>query len=212
MVTPQSINTKQLTVSGSSKVQKRRAKILKAAIKAFAEKGFDAASTRVIATNADIEQGHLTYHFPNKELLWRAAADQIFGEMADHVESTMETIDIADPKERTRHGIREIVHYLARTPELFRFLVDAGNRSDDMMRWLVDTHLKPRLNFMIQQGVGSTREIDPALIGHAFFALSGAASFIFAVAPACRRLTGIDPRKKAAIDMHAEFLANLMVP
>ena len=83
MVTPQSTNTKQLTVSGSSKVQRRRAKILKAAIKAFAEKGFDAASTRVIATNADIEQGHLTYHFRNKELLWRAAADQIFGEMAD---------------------------------------------------------------------------------------------------------------------------------
>ena len=91
-------------------------------------------------------------------------------------------------------------------------LVDAGNRSDKMMHHLVDKHLKPRLTFMVERGVGRARDIDPALVGHAFFALSGAVSFIFAVGPACRRLTGIDPRTKKAIDMHAEFLANLMVP
>ena len=40
---------------------------------------------------------------------------------------------------------------------------------------------------------------------HAFYALAGAASLIFAVAPECRQLTGIDPMKKAAVERHAEF-------
>jgi hypothetical protein len=42
--------------------------------------------------------------------------------------------------------------------------------------------------------------------------LAGAASLIFAVGPKCRRLSGLDPRKREAIEAHAEFIANLMVP
>lgn len=72
----QSIEMKMPIIRKTSKGEERRAKILQAAIDIFAEKGFDAASTRLIATTAGIEQGHLTYHLPNKELLWRAAADQ----------------------------------------------------------------------------------------------------------------------------------------
>ncbi len=190
----------------------RREKILRAAIDAFAEKGFDAASTRDIARRSKIEQGLLTYHFPNKLALWRAAADKIFGDLANHIKVTVDRMENPDHRARTRESIREAVRYLAANPALFRFLVDAGNRSDDKMRWLVDKHLKPRFNFMLTQGVASTREIEPALAGHAFFALSGAASLIFAVAPACRRLSGINPQTRAAVDAHAEFLANLMVP
>ena len=190
----------------------RRAKILGAAIEAFSEKGFDAASTRDIARRAGIEQGLLTYHFPNKRALWCAAADAIFDDLAKHIEVTLGTLVTSPPKERARQGVREAVRYLAVNPELFRFLVDAGNRSDEMMRWLVDQHLKPRFDFMLNEGVAKARDIDSSVAGHAFFALCGAASLIFAVAPACRRLTGIDATTQSAIDTHADFLANLMVP
>lgn len=190
----------------------RRTKILRAAIEAFADKGFEAASTRDIARRAGIEQGLLTYHFPNKRALWCAAADAIFDDLASHIEATLENLVARPPKRRARQGIREAVRYLAVKPELFRFLVDAGNRSDETMGWLVDRHLQPRFDFMLNQGVAKVRDIDPTVAGHAFFALCGAASLIFAVAPACRRLTGIDPTTQAAIDAHADFLANLMVP
>lgn len=35
---------------------------------------------------------------------------------------------------------------------------------------------------------------------------------IFAVAPECRRLTGLDPGTEKAIETHAEFVARLLVP
>jgi len=190
----------------------RRAKIVGAAIEAFSDKGFDAASTRAIARRAGIEQGLLTYHFPNKRALWFAAADAIFDDLARHIEEILGSLATSPAKERAREGVREAVRYLAVKPELFRFLVDAGNRSDEMMRWLVDRHLQPRFEFMLNDGVAKARDIDPSAAGHAFFALCGAASLIFAVAPACRRLTGIDATTQAAIDAHADFLANLMVP
>ena len=41
---------------------------------------------------------------------------------------------------------------------------------------------------------------------------AGAGSLIFAVAPECRRLTGLDPEKPAVIEANTEFVAQLLVP
>jgi AcrR family transcriptional regulator len=190
----------------------RKETIVHAAVGAFSAHGYDATSTREIAKRAGIEQGLLTYHFPNKQALWFAATDHIFDQLNIHIEGVLTKLQELTVKERARHGIREVVRYLAAHPELFRFLVDAGNRSDEMMHWLVDTHLKPRFDFMINEGVVNIRGLNPTIAGHAFFALAGATSLIFAVAPTCERLTGIDATQQAAIDNHAEFIADLMVP
>ncbi len=53
---------------------------------------------------------------------------------------------------------------------------------------------------------------DEALLPHAYYVMAGAASLIFAVAPECRRLTGLDPETEQAVDAHAEFVARLLVP
>jgi len=190
----------------------RKESIVHAAVGAFSAHGYDATSTREIAKRAGIEQGLLTYHFPNKQALWFAATDHIFDQLNIHIEGVLTELRELTEKERARQGIQEVVRYLSTHPELFRFLVDAGNRSDEMMHWLVDTHLKPRFDFMINEGVVNIRGLNPAMAGHAFFALAGATSLIFAVAPTCKRLTGIDATQQAAIDNHAEFIANLMVP
>lgn len=189
-----------------------RERIVAAAVDAFAEKGFEAASTRGIASRAGTDQGLLTYHFPNKDHLWRAAADRIFAILGKRLDERVTSLEQVDPKERTRSVIREYVRTVAAHPEFFRFLVDAGNRSNARSRWLVDTHIKPRFEFMKEHGLARATEIDDAAIPHAFYALAGSAALIFAVAPNCRRLTGLDPRKRDAIEAHADFIAKLMVP
>jgi AcrR family transcriptional regulator len=182
-----------------------RGRIVGAAVKAFAEKGFEAASTREIAQRAGVDQGLLTYHFPSKDELWRAAADRLFALLGKRLDARLASLERAKPRERSREAIREYVRSMAAHPEFFRFLVDRGNRADARTRWLVDTHIKPRFEFMQQVGVARAAGIDAADAPHAFFA-------IFAVPANCRRLTGVDPRKPEAIEAHAEFVANLMVP
>jgi hypothetical protein len=76
---------------------------------------------------------------------------------------------------------------------------------------LVDTHLKPRFEFMKNSGLAGAADIKESAIPHAFFALSGAAGLIFAVASNCRRLTGLDPKKRDAIEAHADFVADLLM-
>jgi TetR/AcrR family transcriptional regulator len=186
-------------------------RIVAAAVEAFAEKGFEAASTRDIAQRAGTDQGLVTYHFPSKDLLWRAAADQLFGVLGNRLGDRVASLAQADPRERIRGAIREYVRWVAEHPEFFRFLVDEGNLSNARTRWLVDTHIKPRFEFMKEAGLARAAGIDEAAIPHAFFALSGAAGLIFAVASNCRRLTGLDPRKREAIEAHADFVADLLV-
>jgi AcrR family transcriptional regulator len=188
-----------------------RARIVAAAVKAFAEKGFEAASTRQIARSAGIEQGLLTYHFPSKDALWRAAADRVFGVLRASVGERVASLEGVEPGDRGREAIRQYVRTMAAHPEFFRFIVDQGNRADVKTRWLVDTHVKPGFEIMRKLGLLRAARTESA-VPHAFFALLGAASLLFSVAQNCRRLTGVDPRRSDAIEAHADFVAELMIP
>jgi len=188
-----------------------RSRILKAAVKAFSEKGFHGASTRDIANMAKTNQGLITYHFSNKEALWRAAADSLIDVLDARLKQRLGDLDKLHSREHAREAIREYVRFVAENPALFRLMVDEGKVADKRMNWLVDTHIKPRFD-AIARKLCEIVGVDEQLIPHAFYALAGASSLIFAVAPECRRLTGLNPRTAGAIETHAQFIANLMVP
>ena len=198
-----------------SRAQQRvdtRERIIEAAIGAFAELGFQGASTRRIASRADANQGLITYHFRTKDELWRAAADRVFGMLQTTLGERLAQLESDDPRAFAREAIREYVRFSAAHPELFRLMVDEGKSSEGRMRWLVDTHLKPLYEGFLQFGESFGPDMDEPLLPHAYYVLAGAGSLIFAVRPECRRLTGIDPADKRVVELHAEFIARLLVP
>jgi TetR/AcrR family transcriptional regulator len=188
-----------------------RNRIVVAAAKAFAEMGFRAASTRDIAARAGVNQGLITYYFRSKQELWKAAAGRIFEQLREVLEQPLHGVDAADRRARARERIREYVRFVAAHPELFRLMVEEGNQSDVRMRWLVDTHVKPFYERFLRLA-GTNLGIKRAFLPHAFYALAGGASMIFAIRPECRRLTGLDPAVEHVIGTHAEFMARLLVP
>lgn len=197
-----------------SRVEQRedtRERIVVAAAKAFSEMGFRAASTRDIAARAGVNQGLITYYFQSKQELWKAAAGRIFDQLKEILLRPLDEIDAADQRALTRERIREYVRFVAAHPELFRLMVEEGKQSHARMRWLVDTHMKPFYE-RFQRLAGSTLGVNRAFLPHAFYALAGGASMIFAIRPECRRLTGLDPADAHAIESHADFMARLLVP
>jgi AcrR family transcriptional regulator len=189
-----------------------RERIVAAAVEAFAEKGFRGASTRDIARRAGTNQGLITYHFQSKDALWRAAVERIIGLLAGGLGEQLAGLDSGDPRERGRAAIRAYVRFVAAHPELFRLMVDEGKNSEERMEWLVDQHLKPIYDRFFVGDEAEGAGLDPALRPHVYYAMVGAASLMFAVAPECRRLTGLDPSTASAVERHADFVARLLLP
>lgn len=191
--------------------EETRGKIVTAAVVVFSKLGFYRASTRDIAARAGTNQGLITYHFRSKELLWRAAVERIFAGLRTAL-ARLRPNPNEDTREQARETIRRYVRFAAAHPELFWLLVEEGKSGDDRMQWLVDTYLKPFYEGFKERLGESLSEQEESLEPHAFYALAGAASLMFAVAPECRRLTGLNPKRKQAVETHAEYVARLFVP
>lgn len=78
-----------------------RNELLETAIIHFGERGFDGASTRAIASDADTAMSSITYHFGGKEGLYLACADYIAEKVHDRLAPMFATlsVDESDPAE-----------------------------------------------------------------------------------------------------------------
>lgn len=201
---------KTKSTARAKKREETSARIVHAARQSFAKRGFHGTSTRDIASVAGTNQGLITYHFGTKDMLWRAAADNLFEEIGERLFDRLGQRQSADERENARESIREFVRFSAEYPEFFWLMVDEGKNADERLDWLISTHLRPRFETLadyVLNELGYSRDDLP----HVYYTLAGAASLIFAVAPECRQLTGIDPLKKDAVERHADFVARLII-
>lgn len=183
-------------------------RILSAALAAFAERGFDGATTREIAADAGVPQGLVTYHFASKQALWEAAADWLFADLAAEFRDAAEALRDVDPATRLRATLKRFVRFVARRPELHCFMTHEGSHDGPRLRWLVDHHIRPLFE-------GSTALIRAAAPGvdaaHLHYVMIGALAHVFAVAPEFARVTGRDARAPEMVEAHANAVVELFV-
>lgn len=118
-------------------------KLLDAAIQAFSENGFKGTSTRDIADRAGVHHPLITYHFKNKDQLWRAATDRIFREFHISLVKAMAEVPEVDPKARAEAFIRTYVKYAYVQPALHKIILQESSYQSKRLDWLVENHLKP---------------------------------------------------------------------
>ena len=182
------------------------------------EKGFDGATTRQIASGANVPLGLLRYYFGSKLKLWQAAVDQSFAEIRSGLDSAAfkprNAAEGSDPVAAIRAGIRAHIHFVARNPEFVRLMHDEGKRRGPRMRWLVDRHVKPLFERLVPvvahlQEIGRLpKDIAPL---HFAYVLIGAIDVIFHQAEECRRVTGVDPTDLAAVDAHSRAVEFMLL-
>ncbi len=202
------------TTARTPQVGDSREGILAGALKAFAENGFDGASTRDIAARAGVNHGLIPYYFGDKLGLWKAAVDRAFAQLGAGLDAVQNDPAAADDRERTARLIRNFVRFVARHPEFVLMMHDEGKRRGPRMRWLVDRHVKPlyaTLSALIERTPGRRLLPDGVAPIHLHYILAGSVALIFHQAEECRRLSGLDPFDPAVVEDHARAVEHMLL-
>lgn len=191
-----------------------RVRLIQSAIEEFAEKGFDGASTREIASRAGMAQSAVPYHFGTKDLLWKAAGDQLFGLLRDRLTARLAGLQGVDVVTTARLLLTEFVRFAAEHPELHRFMLQEGTGPSERLEWLVAKHVAS-MGALLQgllQGIESAGGPSLGPPSHVFYVLIGAVSTPYALAPQVRLTTGEDPFSEDYIQTHVEMILRLFIP
>jgi len=189
-------------------------KLLDAAIEAFSENGFKGTSTRDIAERAGVHHPLITYHFKNKDRLWRAAADRIFRDFGRSLEASLEDHQGEGPKQRMASMIKAYVYYAKDHPALHKVMVQEASYPNPRLDWLIETHLKPIFDttaIMLEelQRAGVAVQGNPMLLFNMIRLSSGG---LLALANEIKASSGIDVEADETLDEIADMIVSVFLP
>jgi len=206
------------SVKAGRKQQQRSAvtqqKLLDAATQAFSENGFKGTSTRDIADRAGVHHPLITYHFKNKDRLWRASADRIFREFhTSLVEATAE-VPANDPKARAAAFVRAYVHFSYKQPALHKIVLQEASYSSERLDWLIKTHLQPAFEMIVGhltklQALGVSPPGNPALLYNMIRVSAGG---LVALGNELKGTSGIDLDADGTLDELIDMIVRVFLP
>lgn len=177
-----------------------RLAILSAALDEFAERGFDGASMRRIGERAGLDFTLITYHFSNKDALWKAVAEWGLGEMLG---AEVPANSGLSAKDQVRVEFLAYFNFTTANPAFHNFMLRSMYGNEERMRWMIDNYLtriresaKPRL--VQAQADGEMIEGEPDLL---YYIMIGAVSALSSLRGEIELTTGYrleDPKVQAA--------------
>jgi TetR/AcrR family transcriptional regulator, fatty acid metabolism regulator protein len=116
-----------------------RRRILDAALEVFGERGYHAAAVDDIVGRADASKGTFYFHFPNKQGIFMALADEAARRLAANVERAV--ADRPDALGKVDAALRAVLGTLTRHQTLARLLlVDLVNLGGGFSAKLIEVH------------------------------------------------------------------------
>jgi TetR/AcrR family transcriptional regulator len=158
-----------------------RSQILNAAIVEFAEKGFDAASIRSIADRISMQHPLITYHYRNKDALWRAAAEYAFDRIRAEWDEAVSQDAALLPLERLRLEYRILFRYTVLFPEFHRLMRQEAQTDTPRLRWVAEMVINPLLDRILPQieeaqQAGLLPKVEPLLFHYMMVSLTATLS------------------------------------
>jgi len=177
--------------------EESRAAILQAAVREFSQEGVAGARTDAIARAAGVNKALLYYYFQDKETLYGAVLDQVFGGLRESIEEALSS-DLP-PREKLLAYVGAHFDYIAGHPLFPRIaqgeMMRAGRGRAPQFERIVKQYFVPlfrRVAAVIKEGqaVGEFRPVDPM---HFVPSMIAIIVFHFTNAPVLRMIAGIDP-------------------
>jgi AcrR family transcriptional regulator len=180
------------------RAQSTRTAILEAALDEFAGKGFEAASIRSIAERTGFQHPLITYHYPTKDLLWQAVAEDTFERIRREWDERAPQEANLSPLERLRAEYRALFRHTVAFPEFHRFMRQEATTDNPRLRWVADNVLKPLINRLLPQikaaqAEGRLPPVEPILFHYMMVSLTAALSEFGPEMKVTRRLSADRP-------------------
>jgi AcrR family transcriptional regulator len=191
----------------SHKGRRTRERILDAAEAVFADKGFDGATLRDVATRVGLRIPSLYNHFSSKEVLYAAVLERGIGPILETLAAS--AVGEEHDGDEVLAGVLAV---LARRPNLPRLVLHetlaGGHHLRGMLRRWLGPVLRESLR-LIEHGPGA-RRFDPEQLPHLVLALYNVVVGYFAAAPLYRDLDGTDLLSPEALERQADFMRRLV--
>jgi len=182
--------------------EQSRAAILKAAVREFAQEGVAGARIDAIARSAKVNKALLYYYFEDKEALYRAVLDQVFGGVRAAIHNAL--AQELSPRERLASYVCAHFDYIAANP-LYPRIVQAeflrAGRDPSRLERIAKQYFRPvflEISALLKQGAqsGDFRPVNPI---HFIPSMISVIVFHFNTAPIMKLMTGADPMSPARL-------------
>jgi TetR/AcrR family transcriptional regulator len=177
--------------------EESRAAILQAAVVEFSREGVAGARTDAIARAAGVNKALLYYYFKDKERLYAAVLDQVFGGLKRTIDEALS--NQLPPREKLLAYVRAHFDYIASHPLSPRIaqgeMMRAARGSAPQLARIAKQYFVPlfhKVAAVIKEGQasGDFRPVDPL---HFVPSMIAVITFHFTNAPVLRMVAGIDP-------------------
>ncbi len=188
-----------------------RDRILQAAATEFAEHGFEGASTRTVAANADVQHTLVTYHFKSKDGLWRAVLSSLNERFAGMYRSRLEGLRGVDASTKLRLILTDFIRFSAENPSFHWLMSLEASKGGRRMNWLIDEYVREfftALTDLIRatQKAGRFIDGDPH---HLLYLFIGATTHFFMLASEVKKVSGRSPSAPSYVEEHVQLCLRL---
>ncbi|PLR99242.1 TetR/AcrR family transcriptional regulator [Bacillus sp. T33-2] len=146
--------------------KEKQDRIINAAIKEFAQKGYDKASTNEIVKEAGISKGLLFHYFQNKKQLFLFLFDYCYNIVADEFYKKVDLTEV-DFFNRIRQSVKIKMELLTKYPEIFKFIQEAYMEDSTEIKTELETKIA-KLNEInagkVYEGIDVTKFRDDMAI------------------------------------------------
>ncbi len=209
-----------MTNSTNRRAQRReetREKILTAAVRVFAELGFEAASMGSIANRAGLKKALVQYHFETKLNLWQEAVNSLWEELhslENRLPRLAEVSTRDEEREILRQVFRAIIDFARSHPDWVGIMFREASTPGPRLDWLVENHLKKDIEegsafIALAQSHGLLPQGSPL---HILNIISGALTYPLLVSPLTKRAAGISMASEESLDATVDILLNMLKP
>lgn len=133
------VDTNSIKKPTNARGRRSRLAVLEAATQLFAERGYEGTTIADIASTAGTTKPGVLYHFPDKEALWRACVEELWGQVEAFYQQNWPR-NLGPSRELIERALTLFVEAGLRWPAYIRIPFIEGATPSWRLEWLVDRH------------------------------------------------------------------------